>query len=62
MLSDIHATIKLFRNKEIDDVAARVLIGLFRDAGKVCALQLEHARLTGRLGKGSSILPGFKFK
>lgn len=34
---------------------------LLGTAGKVIGLQLDHARLTGRLQQGSDVLPDFRF-
>jgi len=33
---------------------------LLGTAGKIMAIRLEHAKLTGRLSQGSDVLPDFK--
>ena len=48
-------------NGDLDVGRARVIVQEHRTMEKLLALEIEHAKATGRLRQGSDELPGFNF-
>ena len=60
LIADIHRVIKAFDCGDIDSEQARVYVGSFRNVAHIVAMELEHARLTGRLKVGDDRVTGIK--
>jgi len=60
ILEDVQDTLTRLRAKEIDPDDAHAETRLLNTAVKMLAVQLEHARLTGRFHAGDDAMPTFR--
>lgn len=59
LLGEIQTVYEDLKAGEIDAMEARAHAALFKQATKLIELRLQHARITGRLGRMARTLPDF---